>query len=99
MQDISIQKTADVLNVNLQKQQPVRTQGQSFQQILKNSLQEANDLQLQANNAIQQLTSGNRENIHETMIAIEKANISFQLIMQVRNKILDAYQEIMRMPL
>ena len=90
MKDISIQKTAGVLNANLQKQQPVRTQDQSFQQILKNSLQEANDLQLQAGNAIQQLASGNRENIHETMIAIEKANISFQL-MKTKNLLIMSF--------
>ena len=40
---------------------------------------------------------GGTKNIHETMIAIEKAEISFKLMLQVRNKILEAYQEVMRM--
>jgi len=43
------------------------------------------------------LIAGESKNLHETMIAMEKADISFRLMMGVRNKIIEAYQEIMRM--
>jgi len=69
-----------------------------FSEMLKHSLDEVNQLQLEADQKIDQLMVGETGNIHETMIALEKADISFQLMMKIRGKILSAYQEIMRMP-
>jgi len=54
-------------------------------------------LQSEADTSIEQLVAGNTKNLHETMIALEKADISFRLMMEVRNKIIEAYHEIMRM--
>ena len=68
----------------------------SFGEVLKESISEVNRLQEEADGAVQSLASVQTTNLHETMIALEKADISFRLMMQVRNKILDAYQEIMR---
>lgn len=70
----------------------------SFSETLKHSLAEVNQLQLEADKKIDQLMVGETGNIHETMIALEKADVSFQLMMKIRGKILSAYQEIMRMP-
>lgn len=71
--------------------------GPSFGEVLKNSIDEVNRLQKEAGKAIQELATGQGEGIHETMIALEKAGISFQMMMQIRNKIIEAYQDIMRM--
>lgn len=68
-----------------------------FGEVLKTSIEEVNRLQGEANHAIEQLGMGQTKNIHETMIALEKAEISFKLMLEVRNKILDAYREVMRM--
>jgi flagellar hook-basal body complex protein FliE len=68
-----------------------------FGEILQSSIEEVNRLQQAADNAIEELTVGKTKNIHETMIALEKAEVSFKLMLQVRNKILEAYQEVMRM--
>jgi len=57
-----------------------------------------NDLSQQSDQAIQGLATGENRNLHETMIAVEKASLSFQFMSQVRNKALEAYQEVMRMP-
>lgn len=57
-----------------------------------------NDLSQQSDQAIQKLATGENRNLHETMIAVEKASISFLFMSQVRNKALEAYQEVMRMP-
>jgi len=76
---------------------PEKTKGPSFSQILKESIEEVNRLQQEADKAIQNLARGEHKSIHETMIALEKADISFQMIMQIRNKLIEAYQEIMRM--
>lgn len=69
----------------------------SFADTLKESIRQVNDAQLQADQAISDLTTGKQQDLHQTMIAIEKANLSFELMMQVRNKILSAYEEISRM--
>lgn len=75
-----------------------RTQesGPSFEKVLKESLKEVNDLQNQAEEAIQELAQGRTEDLHRTMVLLEKADLSFKLMMRVRNKLLDAYNEIMR---
>ncbi|HUK42540.1 MAG TPA: flagellar hook-basal body complex protein FliE [Candidatus Acidoferrales bacterium] len=64
---------------------------------LKNAIGEVNDLQQKADQAIQQLVGEGKGDIQDTMIALEKADVSFRLMMQIRNKVLEAYQEIMRM--
>ncbi len=69
----------------------------SFEEMIKSHLTEVNHLQNSADTAAQNLASGQDKDIHNTMIAMEKAGVAFQLTMQVRNKVLEAYQEIMRM--
>ena len=69
----------------------------SFGEFMQQSIDEVNQLQNQADDAVQELSTGKNKDIHGTLIALEKADISFQLLMQIRNKIIAAYQEIMRM--
>ncbi len=68
----------------------------TFGSLLKESITKVNDLQNDADKAMQGLAKGEVKNIHDTMIAIEKANLSFNLMVQVRNKLLSAYEEIMK---
>ena len=56
-----------------------------------------NDLQSQADSKIKNMVTGESRELHEVMIAVEKASISFQFLTQVRNKALEAYSEVMRM--
>jgi len=69
----------------------------SFGQVLKDSLAQVNHLQHEADGAIHELASGGTATLHDTMLTIEKAELSFRLMMQVRNKIVEAYQEVLRM--
>jgi flagellar hook-basal body complex protein FliE len=69
----------------------------SFGDILKNMVTETNQQQQIADQAIQQLHTGGEKNLHGAMISMEKADISLRYMIQVRNKAIDAYQEIMRM--
>jgi len=69
----------------------------SFSDVLHNTIQDINKLQNDADTAISKVQVHDTGSIHEAMIALEKASISFQTMMQVRNKIIDAYQEVMRM--
>jgi len=67
-----------------------------FADVLKDSIDKVNAIQTEADQAIKGLATGQVNNIHETMIAIEKANLSFNMMVQVRNKLVQAYEEIMR---
>ena len=72
-------------------------EGKGFGEVLKDSIKKVNALQLEADEAIKSFAKGESKDIHETMIAVQKADISFQMMMQIRNKIVEAYQEVMRM--
>lgn len=67
-----------------------------FKKILMQSTGEVNSQLSQADQSIQEMALG-RMDIHNAMVDMEKASISFRLMMQVRNKIIAAYEEIMRM--
>lgn len=56
-----------------------------------------NTLQQEADKSIEGLVTGKGADLHDTMIAVEKADLSFNLMVQVRNKLIAAYEEIMRM--
>src|SRR6185437_14623499 len=71
--------------------------GRPFMDMLKDSVNKVNEMQTDADTAINNLVAGRTKNIHETMLAIERADTSLKLMMQVRNKILEAYREVMRM--
>ncbi len=69
----------------------------SFKETLADTLSEVNRLQAQADSTIQQLVSGELKDVSQAMVAVEKADIAFQTMMTVRNKVMTAYEEIMRM--
>jgi len=69
---------------------------QSFSSILQNAIKGVNQDQLDGEQAIQDYVSGKETSLHSTLISLEKADISFKLMMQVRGKLMEAYQQIMR---
>lgn len=69
----------------------------SFADSLKQSVNKVNEMQVTANNKVEALVTGESTNIHDTLVAVEKADIALKLMTQVRNKIIDAYQEVMKM--
>lgn len=71
--------------------------GSSFSDILKSAVQTVDSLHDNAASQVQQLMRGGGGDLNEVMIAVEKADVSFQLMMQVRNKIVSAYQDIEKM--
>ena len=73
------------------------TSSKTFGEFLQDSLAKVNDIQSEANKAIQKLASGESKNIHETMLMVEQAEIAFKTMNQIRTKVLEAYKEIMRM--
>jgi len=69
----------------------------SFASTLKDAVNQVNAAQKESDHKMQELATGKSQNIHETMIAAEKADIALRLMVQVRNKMIEAYQEMMRM--
>jgi|SRR6516164_5036313 flagellar hook-basal body complex protein FliE len=69
----------------------------AFQQILETAMQTVQSTQSDAAANIEKFLSGESEELHSTVLSVQRAQIAFDLGLQVRNKVLDAYQEIMRM--
>ncbi len=96
MEKITFENNLEPLVGPSAKQNQVQEgQNKSFGETLNSALNEGNALRKEANQAVKDLACG-KGNIHETMIALEKSSISFQLMMQVRNKVITAYETIMR---
>jgi flagellar hook-basal body complex protein FliE len=91
--------TSPVAGAALPGTPPSAASGEAFMASLKDAIAKVGEAQAQADGSVQALMSGQTTNLHETMIALEKADVSFQLMLQVRNKIVGAYEEIMRMQL
>lgn len=73
------------------------TGGASFVDTLRSALNQVSAVQDDASAKVSSLLRGEGEDVHTAMLASEKADLSFQLMMQVRNKILQAYQEVSQM--
>ena len=68
-----------------------------FSDTLSQAVASVNDAQIKAQNAAVSVANGTAVDSAQALVTIEKANISFQFAMQIRNKLLEAYQEVMRM--
>ena len=69
----------------------------SFSEFLEAQIEDVNDTQIQADKAVASVATGRSHNLHEMMIALDRADVNFRLATKVRNKVVEAYQEIMRM--
>lgn len=72
-------------------------QGGGFADQLKDAINSTNDAQVKADQAVENLHSGQGGSLHETMLSLEKADISMRMFVALRNKAVSAYQEIMKM--
>jgi flagellar hook-basal body complex protein FliE len=71
-----------------------------FSALLKDSIDKVNDTQQQANKLAQAFETGETDaSLAEVMISLQKANVSFQAMVQVRNKLVEAYKDVMNMPM
>ena len=71
-----------------------KTEGPSFKDMLFNSIKEVNTMQLDADKAVQQMFTGGDVNPAEVLTAVQKADLAFRLTMQMRNKLMEVYQEV-----
>ena len=100
MDDIKIQVPVQTpAGTSITSKQGLSSNSSSFGEMLTNSINQVNRLQVAADSNINNFVTGKQPDIHRTMIAMEKASISFELLMQIRNKVISAYDKIMRMPI
>lgn len=74
-----------------------KAEGPSFGDTLKGLVGDVDNLQKTAEESTRRMLTGQIEDVHQVMVAMEEAQTSFQLMMEIRNKIVDAYKEVMRM--
>ena len=92
---IATQELANLGSIGAQPERPV--QPTSFADMLGQMVQEVNGKQAAAGQAVTGVLAGENVPLHQAMIAIEEASVSFQLMVEVRNKLVESYQELMRM--
>lgn len=68
-----------------------------FKDVLSGAIQEVESSQANANQSVQKFLSGEGDDLHSTILATQRADLEFQMFLQVRNKVVSAYQEIMKM--
>jgi len=76
---------------------PAASGAGDFGQLVGHVLQDVNQSQNQASDAVAQLAAGKTDNVHQVMIALGKAEISFNYMLEVRNRLIDAYKQVMQM--
>lgn len=72
-------------------------QPQSFGDMVKEFAGDVNDLQFQAGHAIDQFVTGEAADVHQVMVAVQQAGIAMDLMLEIRNRVLEGYQELIRM--
>ena len=73
---------------------PDQREGPGFKQMLQEQIEKVNQLQRDANEAVEDLATGRRDDVESVLIATQKADTAFRLLLQVRNKVMDAYDEV-----
>jgi flagellar hook-basal body complex protein FliE len=94
IQSIKSLSTADLLSSK--SSAPVENGGTDFAQELKNAIGNVNQMQVEGEKAMSDIATGSVKDLHQAAIAIDKAEVSMKLMLEVRNKALNAYKEITR---
>ncbi len=95
MKDITIDSRLQAMIPSLD--QSGQRDGGGFCDLLAKAVEDTNTAQINADKAVSDFSLGKADNIHDVMIALEQADISMRLLVQMRNKAVEAYQEIIRM--
>ena len=76
---------------------PAPSGGSDFSSVLQGAIDQVEGARTDANQSVQNFLSGDGEDLHSTVLAVQRAGLEFDMLMQVRNKVVSAYQEVMRM--
>lgn len=91
-------KDADLqIHVPLVSEAPNLEETHTFKNVLRRYLEDVNTLQHDADAQIQRLIAGETEDLHQVMLAMDEAETAFSMMMEIRNKLVESYKEVMRM--
>jgi len=76
---------------------PIERASNSFSDMMESMISEVNESQARGDLAIEQMETGDASHLHDVMIAVEEADVSLRMLVQIRNRAVAAYEEIMRM--
>ena len=96
MSEIPIKPVGAPIGASASEAPPAK-KSEGFSETLKEALREVNDLQTRSSEEIGSALQGDLKDVHSAMLALQKADLSFQLMLQVRNKLVQAYRDVMRM--
>ena len=86
-------------NLNISNTTEQKTNGTSFSNVLSDAISKVNDSEVNANNKIESLIKGEDVEMHDVMLAMQESVLSLQALIEVRNKTVEAYQEISKLQL
>jgi len=95
-------KISSIAPADLTQVQPIAAPAasdSSFHDVLSSAINQVEGSRSEANQSVERFLSGEGEDLHSTILASQRADLEFQMFMQVRNKIVSAYQEVMKMPM
>ena len=95
----SISTNSILNNLNISNTTEEKTNGTSFSNVLSDAISNVNDSEVNANNKIESLIKGEDVEMHEVMLAMQESVLSLQALIEVRNKTVEAYQEISKLQL
>lgn len=83
----------------LQPSVPLSKETQSFSETLKTFMEDVNTLQKKADESIKKMAAGEINDVHQVMSSVEEANVAFNMMMEIRGKVMEAYQQVMQIRL
>ena len=95
----SIGTNSILSNLNISNTTEEKTNGTSFSNVLSDAISKVNESEVNANNKIESLIKGEDVEMHEVMLAMQESVLSLQALIEVRNKTVEAYQEISKLQL
>lgn len=98
--DIQSIGTSSILNnVNIQKPVEENSKETSFSKVISDAINKVNDAQVAADQKVEDFINGEDVSMHDVMLSMQESQLSMQLLIEVRNKVVEAYQEINRVQL
>jgi flagellar hook-basal body complex protein FliE len=94
---LSISRVQAPVTIESPQNTPKRTGGEEFSSVLETAIDQVERSRQNASDSIRQLLNGEKEEIHSTVLATQQAELQFDMFLQVRNKVVAAYQEVMKM--
>jgi flagellar hook-basal body complex protein FliE len=94
---LNISSIAPILPAQIDKLAPSSSGGTQFRDMLNSAVNQVESSRNQASQSVDRFLSGEGDDLHSTILSVQRADLEFQMMMQVRNKVVSAYQEVMRM--